>query len=124
MRRYCISRSVLIPLNGHVWQTNIPYATMSASVALKTLSLNYMPIGACEEEVDLDSLPDQFVIKSVQGSGDVIIVRDKSQMDREKVMRQIHTMLHKRYGALEGGKHYLRIKPAVIVEELLPLGGG
>lgn len=74
-----------------------------------------------ESEVDLDSLPDQFVIKSVQGSGDVIIVHDKKQLDRHQVASQMHKMFHERYGALEGGRHYLRIKPAVIVEELLPV---
>lgn len=74
-----------------------------------------------EIEVNFDNLPDQFVIKSVQGSGDVIIVHDKSQLDRVKVMKLIHIMLNDRFGALEGGKHYLRINPSVIVEELLPV---
>lgn len=80
-----------------------------------------------EKEVDLDSLPNEFVIKSVQGCGDVIIVKDKSKINCEKILSQIHFMFHNRYGALEGGKHYLRIEPAVIVEELLPIeriGGG
>lgn len=77
-----------------------------------------------EKEVDLNSLPDEFVIKSVQGCGDVIVVMDKWQMNCKKVLQQIHYMLNNRYGALEGGKHYLRIQPAVIVEELLSIGGG
>ncbi len=77
-----------------------------------------------EDEVDFDELPNSFVIKSVQGSGDVIIVKDKSQMNEYVVRKSIHKMLTECYGALEGGKHYLRIKPAVVVEELLPMDNG
>ena len=77
-----------------------------------------------EEEVDFNALPDSFVIKSVQGCGDVIIVRDKTNFDQAAAYKLIHTMLHNRYGALEGGIHYMRINPAVITEELLPVDEG
>ncbi len=75
-------------------------------------------------EVDFTDLPDSFVIKSVQGSGDVIIVDDKSAMDLTRVRAAVNAMLRERYGALEGGKHYMRIPPAVVVEELLPATDG
>lgn len=74
-----------------------------------------------ESEVNIDSLPDKFVLKSVQGCGDVIIVHNKKLLDRQKLAKKIHKMFHERYGALEGGKHYMRIEPAVIAEELLPV---
>lgn len=74
-----------------------------------------------ETKVDFNALPNSFVIKSVQGCGDVIIVKDKTQLDKNEAARAVHRMLHERYGALEGGRHYLRIKPGVIVEELLPI---
>lgn len=74
-----------------------------------------------EAEVDFDGLPESFVIKSVQGCGDVIIVKDKSHIDIKTLSKPIRHMLHERYGALEGGSHYLRITPGIIVEELLPL---
>lgn len=77
-----------------------------------------------EEEVDFDVLPDNFVLKSVQGCGDVIIVKEKADLDQEAAKKSIHTMLHERFGALEGGVHYMRIKPAAIVEELLPIEEG
>lgn len=73
-----------------------------------------------ESDVDINSLPNQFVLKSVQGCGDVIIVRDKRIINLKDLKKKIHTMFNERYGALEGGKHYLRIKPAIIAEELLP----
>lgn len=74
-------------------------------------------------DVDFSVLPNSFVIKSVQGCGDVIVVRDKSKVDLEQIKRKLIPMFTERYGALEGGKHYLRIEPAVIVEELLPSSG-
>lgn len=74
-----------------------------------------------ETEVDFNALPNSFVIKSVQGCGDAIIVKDKTQLDKNEAARAVHRMLHERYGALEGGRHYLRIKLGVIVEELLPI---
>lgn len=74
-------------------------------------------------DVDFSVLPSSFVIKSVQGCGDVIVVRDKSKVDFEQIKRKLIPMFTERYGALEGGKHYLRIEPAVIVEELLPSSG-
>ena len=74
-------------------------------------------------DVDFSVLPNSFVIKSVQGCGDVIVVRDKSKVDLEQIKWKLIPMFTERYGALEGGKHYLRIEPAVIVEELLPSSG-
>lgn len=78
----------------------------------------------CETEIDFNILPKSFVIKSVQGCGDVIIVKEKSQLDKEEATMAIHRMLHERYGAREGARHYLRIKPGVIVEGLLPIKNG
>ena len=74
-------------------------------------------------DVDFSVLPNSFVIKSVQGCGDVVVVRDKSKVDLEQIKRKLIPMFTERYGALEGGKHYLQIEPAVIVEELLSSSG-
>lgn len=74
--------------------------------------------------VQWDTLPKSFVIKSVQGSGDLIFVRDKSKENMSQIEKQMQPMFKERYGALEGGSHYLRINPSVIVEELLPLPEG
>lgn len=77
-----------------------------------------------EQGIDLKKLPNSFVIKSVQGCGDIILVKDKNTIDESNIRERIEPMLHERYGALEGGKHYLRIEPAIIVEELLPIENG
>ena len=71
------------------------------------------------EDIDFDALPQQFVMKGNHGSGDVVIVTDKEQLDRKTVTKKFSEDLKKKYGALEGGLHYMRIEPKVIAEELI-----
>lgn len=66
-------------------------------------------------------LPERFVLKCNHGSGDVVIVDDKSKFDEKKIMNTFAKELAKPYGALEGGIHYMRIKPCLIAEEMLDI---
>ncbi len=77
-----------------------------------------------ENEINFSSLPNSYVIKSVQGCGDIILVKNKEDSNEDSIREKLKPMLRERYGALEGGKHYLRINPAIIVEELLPIENG
>lgn len=70
-------------------------------------------------ECNFDKLPDSFVLKCNHGSGDILIVKDKNQIDREAVLKAFQKELDTPYGALESGLHYLRIKPKLIAEALL-----
>ncbi len=76
------------------------------------------------EEVDFDALPTQFVMKANHGSGDVLIVEDKKKIDESEVKRCFSKVLSQKYGALEGGLHYMRIKPVLIAEELIRTDSG
>lgn len=72
------------------------------------------------EDIDLDSLPEQFVIKAVHGSSTNLIVRNKSQLDIAKVKQQITKWLtydHYKRRGFEWA--YKNIKPAVIIEKYL-----
>lgn len=71
------------------------------------------------EDIDFDKLPNSFVLKTTQGSGDIIIVKDKDSINKDNVRKQMDKALHTKYGELEGGKHYMRISPAIIAEALL-----
>lgn len=77
-----------------------------------------------ENDINFTKLPNSFVIKSVQGCGDIILVKEKKTLNENYVREKLKPMLYERYGALEGGQHYLRIDPAIIVEELLPITDG
>lgn len=71
------------------------------------------------EDIDFTLLPKQFVLKSTHGCGDIIVVKDKSQINQRLIRKSMHNAVSEIYGELEGGKHYMRIKPAIIAEKLL-----
>ena len=43
------------------------------------------------EEINLDELPNQFVLKPTNGSGDVVICQDKQQFDWERAKKTLCT---------------------------------
>ncbi len=71
------------------------------------------------DDINFEHLPNSFVLKTVQGSGDIILVKDKNVVDIEQIRQQIDKSSKTKYGELEGGKHYMRIKPAIIAEGLM-----
>lgn len=70
------------------------------------------------KDINLDELPDSFVVKTNNGCGNNIIVRDKRTFN-EGSRIQLDYWLQFPYGDLTGQKHYSRIKPLIFVEELL-----
>lgn len=71
------------------------------------------------DEVDWDILPNQFVMKCNNGSGDIIICKDKSKLDIEKTKIHFAKCLNEKLSTLSGEPHYAFIKPCIIAEELL-----
>lgn len=70
-------------------------------------------------EIDFSKLPNSFILKSIQGSGDPVIVKDKSNHDLKSAIEYMKKVYSKPYGGLEAGCHYMRIKPGIIAEEFL-----
>lgn len=73
------------------------------------------------DDINFDKLPNSFVLKTNNSSGDIIIVKDKTQVNLDNIKLQIKKTLKRRHGILECEPHYLRIKPCIIAEELLPI---
>lgn len=71
------------------------------------------------EEIDWDSLPSKFAIKTNNGCGTNIIVRDKSKIDTAETARTLDKWLKIPYGQLTGQAHYTLIKPCILAEEML-----
>lgn len=71
------------------------------------------------EEIDFKKLPDGFVLKTNHGSGDVIIVKDKSKLDIDNIRKILNKNLKTPYGKYQGENHYLSIPPCIIAEPLL-----
>lgn len=71
------------------------------------------------DEIDWDRLPQQFVMKCNNGTGDVVICKDKSQLDIERTKRHFRKCLHEKLSVVSGEPHYAMIKPCIIAEQLL-----
>ncbi len=76
------------------------------------------------EEIPLDSLPDQFVLKCNHASGGMYyeIVRDKSAVDWPSVLNRLEKMLHKNYAQTHCEYQYGYITPRIYAEEFLDDG--
>jgi teichuronopeptide biosynthesis TupA-like protein len=70
-------------------------------------------------EIDFDSLPDGFVIKTNNDCGTVILVRNKSEFDHQTAAKRVEAALRCTYGWEGGEWQYSYIKPMVLVEELI-----
>jgi len=71
------------------------------------------------DEIDWDQLPNQFVMKCNNGSGDVVVCKDKATLDIEATKKHFRKMLNEKLSVLSGEPHYAKIKPCIIAEELL-----
>lgn len=71
------------------------------------------------EDIQWERLPDSFVMKVNNGSGDVVICKDKSQLDIPAVQAKMKELLQLKFGDRLVEPHYNNIKPCVIAEEFL-----
>ena len=70
-------------------------------------------------EIEFDKLPQEFVLKTNNGCGTVLIVKDKTTLNQEETRKKLKKWLKLPYGWSGAQLHYTRIKPCVIAEELL-----
>jgi hypothetical protein len=75
----------------------------------------------CElfEEIDFKSLPQSFVIKVNNDSGNVVLVRDKTSLDRAAAREIVNFSLSRVYGWDGGEWEYAFIAPKILVEEFI-----
>lgn len=71
------------------------------------------------DELDVDALPDQFVIKATHGSGWNLVVRDKRQVDWLEARRVMDGWLATNYYSHKREWQYRDIQPRLVVEKLL-----
>lgn len=70
-------------------------------------------------EIDWDSLPQRFVMKVNNGSGDIFVCKDKLHIDKQKITEQFDALLKKKFSNYNGEPHYKDMAPCIIAEELL-----
>lgn len=71
------------------------------------------------EDIDFDSLPNEFVIKCTHDSGSTHIVRDKSKENIEALRQELRKYFDRKIGHMTFEPHYLKIKPRIMAEKLL-----
>ena len=74
------------------------------------------------DEIDFDRLPERFVIKANNDSGNVVLVTDTAKLDKAEARQRMEFSLGRVYGWSGGEWHYAFMKPKLMVEEFLEIG--
>ena len=71
------------------------------------------------EDIDFDSLPEQFVLKCTHDSHGLCICKDKKKIDREKTKAKLGSALKSNYYLRFREWPYKNVKPRVIAEQYM-----
>lgn len=71
------------------------------------------------DQINFDSFPNQFVIKCTHDSGGLVIVKDKTQINIQKVRKKINKCLKRNYYWSGREWPYKNVKPRIIIEKYM-----
>lgn len=73
------------------------------------------------EDIDWDSLPDQFVLKTTHGGGGggVVVCSDKKHFDKAKAIKKLQTSMHSNAGKTYRERPYLNVPRKIIAEKFM-----
>lgn len=71
------------------------------------------------DDIDFDSLPDQFVLKCTHDSGSLVIVRDKVSFDKVLAKKKLEKSLKQNYYYPAREWPYKNVKPKIIAEKYM-----
>lgn len=71
------------------------------------------------DDINFDSLPDQFVLKCTHDSGGLVICRDKIKLNMDDTKKKIKTSLKRNYYLNTREWPYKNVKPRIIAEEYI-----
>lgn len=74
------------------------------------------------EDIDFESLPDQFVLKVTHDSGGLVICRDKATLDKEATIQKLHKSLQRDYYQVHREWPYKNVKRRIIAEKYMENG--
>lgn len=75
------------------------------------------------EDIDFDSLPEQFVLKTTHSSGGFAICKDKDSFDIQAAKERINRSLNHSYYLGTREWPYKNVKPRIIAEKYMPSVG-
>lgn len=70
-------------------------------------------------DIIFENLPNTFVIKATHRSGDVIIIKDKDEINHEKLKKTIKKWLKTKYFYNSREWPYKGVKPRIVIEKLM-----
>ena len=73
-------------------------------------------------DINLDTLPEKFVLKTNNGCGNVFVCKDKNSFNLNKAKKVLNTALKKNFAKVNLEYHYSLIKPKILCEEFLDDG--
>lgn len=71
------------------------------------------------EDIDFNSLPNEFVLKCTHDSGGVVICKDKTKLDLKKMRKKINKRLKTNYYYEYREWPYKNVKPRIIIEKYM-----
>ncbi len=71
------------------------------------------------DDIDFDKLPDQFVLKCSHDSGGLVIVKDKSKLDKKAAKAKIEKCLKRNYYWIGREWAYKNVKPRILAEKYM-----
>ncbi len=71
------------------------------------------------DEIKFDALPDSFVMKCTHNSGSIVIVKDKSKLDKTSARYILESGLKRNYFYFGREWPYKNVKPRILIEEFL-----
>lgn len=71
------------------------------------------------EDIDVEGLPAQFVLKGTHDSSGAVIVRDKSEFDKKAVAKKYAPIMKQNYYWGKREWPYKDVKPRIIIDEFL-----
>ncbi len=74
------------------------------------------------EEIDINDLPQSFVLKKTNASGFNLIVKDKKDITNKEMRKIVNNWLKKDFGKISVEKHYSNATSRIICEPFLNIG--
>jgi len=71
------------------------------------------------EDINFDTLPDQFVMKCTHDSGGLVICRDKSKLNYRNALNKLSKALKRRYFYQNREWPYKSVRPRIIAEQYM-----
>ncbi len=71
------------------------------------------------DDINFDSLPNQFVLKCTHDSGGIVICKDKSKLDIAEAKNKLEKNLHRNYFTQNREWPYKNVKPRIIAEKYM-----